>query len=39
MYSKGSVLILIDSYGLMEAGDALRGCGLGPRVTLRMLVG
>jgi sulfopyruvate decarboxylase TPP-binding subunit len=23
----------------MEADDALRGCGLGPRVPLRMLVG
>lgn len=32
-------LLVIQNTGLMEAGDALRGCGLGPRVPLRMMVG
>ncbi|MEK6711550.1 MAG: hypothetical protein AABZ64_13315 [Nitrospinota bacterium] len=32
-------LIVIQCTGLMEAGDALRGCGLGPKVPLRMMVG
>ncbi len=32
-------LLLIQNTGLMEAGDALRGCGVGPRIPLRMLVG
>lgn len=32
-------LLLIQNTGLMEAGDALRGCGIGPRIPLRMLVG
>ena len=31
--------MIIQNTGLMEAGDALRGCGLGPRVPLRMMVG
>ncbi len=32
-------LVIIQNTGLMEAGDALRGCGLGPQVPLRLLVG
>lgn len=32
-------LLVIQNTGLMEAGDALRGCGIGPSVPLRMLVG
>ncbi len=32
-------LIAIQNTGLMEAGDALRGCGAGPRVPLLLLVG
>jgi sulfopyruvate decarboxylase TPP-binding subunit len=32
-------ILVIQNTGLMEAGDALRGCGVGPRVPLRMLVG
>lgn len=32
-------LLLIQNTGLMEAGDALRGCGLGPNVPLRLVVG
>lgn len=32
-------LIVIQTTGLMEAGDALRGCGLGPKVPLRLMVG
>ena len=32
-------LIVIQNTGLMEAGDALRGCGLGPKVPLRLMVG
>lgn len=32
-------LVIIQNTGLMEAGDALRGCGLGPKIPLRLLVG
>lgn len=32
-------LLVIQNTGLMEAGDALRGCGIGPRVPLQMLIG
>jgi len=32
-------LVLIQNTGFMEAGDSLRGCGLGPRVPLRLMVG
>jgi len=32
-------LIIIQNTGLMEAGDALRGCGLGPKVPLCLIVG
>jgi sulfopyruvate decarboxylase subunit alpha len=32
-------LVVIQTTGLMEAGDALRGCGLGPKVPLRIMVG
>ena len=32
-------LIVIQNTGFMEAGDALRGCGLGPKVPLRLVVG
>jgi sulfopyruvate decarboxylase subunit alpha len=32
-------LLLIQNTGFMEAGDALRGCGIGPKIPLRMLVG
>lgn len=32
-------LLVIQNTGLMEAGDALRGCGIGPKIPLRMLVG
>jgi sulfopyruvate decarboxylase TPP-binding subunit len=32
-------LLLIQNTGLMEAGDALRGCGLGPSIPIRMIVG
>jgi sulfopyruvate decarboxylase TPP-binding subunit len=32
-------LLVIQNTGLMEAGDALRGCGLGPKVPLRMMIG
>jgi sulfopyruvate decarboxylase subunit alpha len=32
-------LVLLQNTGLMEAGDALRGCGIGPRVPLLLLVG
>ena len=31
--------IVIQNTGLMEAGDALRGCGVGPRIPLRLIVG
>ena len=32
-------LVVIQNTGLMEAGDALRGCGIGPRIPLRLMVG
>jgi sulfopyruvate decarboxylase subunit alpha len=32
-------LVVLQNTGLMEAGDALRGCGLGPKVPLRLIVG
>jgi sulfopyruvate decarboxylase subunit alpha len=32
-------LIVIQNTGLFEAGDALRGCGLGPKVPLRLMIG
>ena len=32
-------LLVLQNTGLMEAGDTIRGCGLGPRIPLRMLVG
>ena len=32
-------LLVIQNTGLMEAGDALRGCGTGPGAPLRMMVG
>jgi len=31
--------LLIQNTGLMEAGDALRGCGIGPGIPLLLLVG
>lgn len=32
-------LLLIQNTGVLEAGDAIRGCGLGPRIPLRMVIG
>jgi len=32
-------MVVIQNTGLMEAGDALRGCAVGPRVPLRLVVG
>ncbi len=32
-------LVVIQNTGFMEAGDALRGCSIGPRIPLRLLVG
>ena len=32
-------LLVMQNTGLMEAGDSIRGCGLGPKIPLRMLVG
>ena len=32
-------LLIMQNTGLMEAGDSLRGCGLGPRIPLRLLIG
>jgi sulfopyruvate decarboxylase TPP-binding subunit len=32
-------LLLIQNTGLMEAGDALRGCGVGPSIPIPMIVG
>lgn len=32
-------LVVLQNTGLMEAGDALRGCGIGPRIPLRLMVG
>jgi sulfopyruvate decarboxylase TPP-binding subunit len=31
--------LLIQNTGLMEAGDALRGCGIGPAIPLFLMVG
>lgn len=32
-------MVLLQNTGLMEAGDALRGCGIGPGIPLFLLVG
>lgn len=32
-------IVILQNTGLMEAGDALRGCGIGPRISLFLLVG
>ena len=32
-------LVVVQCTGLFEAGDSLRGCGLGPKVPLRLMVG
>lgn len=32
-------LLVIQNTGVMEAGDALRGCGVGPHIPLRLMVG
>lgn len=32
-------LVVIQNTGLMEAGDALRGCAIGPHIPLRLMVG
>jgi sulfopyruvate decarboxylase subunit alpha len=32
-------MVILQNTGLMEAGDALRGCGIGPRIPLFLLVG
>jgi sulfopyruvate decarboxylase subunit alpha len=32
-------IVILQNTGLMEAGDALRGCGIGPRIPLFLLVG
>jgi sulfopyruvate decarboxylase TPP-binding subunit len=32
-------LVLLQNTGLMEAGDALRGCGIGPSIPLLLLIG
>lgn len=32
-------LVLLQNTGLMEAGDALRGCGIGPRIPLLLMIG
>lgn len=32
-------VLIIQNTGVMEAGDAIRGCGVGPRIPLRMIVG
>jgi sulfopyruvate decarboxylase subunit alpha len=32
-------LVILQNTGLMEAGDALRGCGIGPSIPLLLLVG
>jgi sulfopyruvate decarboxylase subunit alpha len=32
-------VVVLQNTGLMEAGDALRGCGIGPRIPLFLLVG
>jgi sulfopyruvate decarboxylase subunit alpha len=32
-------ILIIQNTGVMEAGDAIRGCGVGPKIPLRMIVG
>ncbi|MGI9598132.1 MAG: hypothetical protein ACR2QK_18360 [Acidimicrobiales bacterium] len=32
-------LVVLQNTGLMEAGDSLRGCGIGPKIPLRLMVG
>lgn len=32
-------LLIVQNTGLFESGDALRGCGLGPKVPLRLMIG
>jgi len=32
-------LLVLQNTGLMEAGDAIRGCGIGPSIPLLMLIG
>jgi len=32
-------LVVLQNTGLMEAGDALRGCGIGPGIPLVLLIG
>jgi sulfopyruvate decarboxylase subunit alpha len=32
-------VVVLQNTGLMEAGDALRGCGIGPSIPLLLLVG
>jgi sulfopyruvate decarboxylase TPP-binding subunit len=32
-------IVVLQNTGLMEAGDALRGCGIGPSIPLLLLVG
>jgi sulfopyruvate decarboxylase subunit alpha len=32
-------IVILQNTGLMEAGDALRGCGIGPHIPLFLLVG
>lgn len=32
-------MVLLQNTGLMEAGDALRGCGIGPGIPLFLLIG
>jgi sulfopyruvate decarboxylase subunit alpha len=32
-------IVVLQNTGLMEAGDALRGCGIGPSIPLMMLIG
>ncbi|MFT7476128.1 MAG: sulfopyruvate decarboxylase TPP-binding subunit [Verrucomicrobiales bacterium] len=32
-------LVVLQNTGLMEGGDALRGCGIGPHIPLRLMVG
>jgi sulfopyruvate decarboxylase TPP-binding subunit len=31
--------VVLQNTGLMEAGDALRGCGIGPGIPLLLIVG
>lgn len=32
-------IVILQNTGLMEAGDALRGCGIGPRIPLLLMIG